>query len=90
MACIIGEINDWENTRLVTVASLVEHIKENLKHERFRVEVCKCEPRQVYTLKEYGDMRYNSDLTRFHYCPMCGARIDWKQIKDMEVDYGIH
>ena len=72
MACIIGEVQAWEETRLVTVDSLVEHIKENFKRERFLVEVCRHEPRQVYTLKE------------------CGARIDWKKIKDTEVDYGIH
>ena len=90
MACIIGEINDWENTRLVNVASLVEQIKENLKHERFRVEICRCEPRQVYTLKQYGDRRYKTNLIRFDYCPMCGEKIDWVAIRDMEVDYGIH
>lgn len=37
--------------------------------------------RTVYSLSDYLDWRYNTNLTRFVYCPFCGKKIDWKELK---------
>ena len=39
-----------------------------------------------YTLKDYCDKRKSTNLTRFEYCPYCGSKIDWKKIKNREVE----
>lgn len=39
------------------------------------------EKRSCYSMKEYTDWRYSTNLTRFVYCPFCGEKIIWKDIK---------
>ena len=35
-----------------------------------------------YSFNDLFDLRRNRlPLCRFHYCPVCGAKIDWKEIK---------
>lgn len=68
---------DYENTELLTLAELKEHIEETkVFAENGRFEI------KVYTLADYADKRKNTDLHRFEFCPHCGKRIDWKAIKD--------
>ena len=84
--CIIGLLNDYDNTKLVTVNELLEEIKD-----QYEVYDYKCslyikynlgEIKPPYTLKDYADKRKSTNLTRFEFCPYCGQKIDWKQIKN--------
>lgn len=81
--CVIGMRNDYENTDLVTLAELKEYIErenrlaESHKDSEWWRSIC-----NKYTLDDYCDRRKSTDLTRFNYCPLCGKKIDWKEIKD--------
>ena len=75
--CVIGMRYDWENTELVTLAELKEHIDFITDF----AEDNPCFVGKVYTLSDYCDKRENTDLRRFEYCPYCGKKIDWKAIK---------
>ena len=39
------------------------------------------QPDTVYSMEQYMDSRCNTNLYKFRYCPWCGEKIDWKQIK---------
>ena len=41
-------------------------------------ELVKLQPKSVYTMKQYCDWRYSTNLTRFVHCPYCGKKINWK------------
>ena len=73
--CIIGCLHNYDNTNVVTLSELEEHIQ---KEKEYRNPY---ENWQVHELTDYCDMRKNTDLTRFQYCPFCGKKIDWKEIK---------
>lgn len=77
--CVIGMIYDYDNTQLVIVAELKEHIQRENKLAQW---IPSRTARTVWTLAQYCDRRYNTDLRRFKYCPDCGKRIDWKAIKE--------
>lgn len=80
--CIIGLRNDYENTELVTVEDLQEHItkektllEQNKNNQWLKTVLSK------YTLSDYFDRRKSTDLTRFNHCPFCGKKIDWRALK---------
>ncbi len=81
--CYIGLRHDCENTDIVTLEELKQHIEsekrlaEQNEDSEFWQSIC-----SKYTLDDYCDMRKGTDLTRFRYCPMCGKKIEWKQIKN--------
>ena len=72
--CWIGVRYDYENTALVTLTDLKEHI-ETMKRLPSYFHT------KPYELTDYCDKRKTTDLTRFNYCPLCGKKIDWKAIK---------
>lgn len=37
--------------------------------------------KQEYSPKQYSDLRCSNNLNRFKYCPECGEKIDWKQVR---------
>ena len=89
--CVIGLIHHYDNTRLVTLYELKEHIKEKLDFNDYIDSIEYIERyyphnypfrEKVWTLKDYCDKRRNTDLTRFEYCPYCGKEIEWKKIKE--------
>lgn len=41
-------------------------------------ELLKLQPNTIYTMKQYCDWRYSTNLTRFSHCPYCGKKINWK------------
>lgn len=80
---IIGLLNDYENTELITLNGLKKHINQ-MYHFVLWVKGNKyndLRQREAYTLKDYCDGRKSTDLTRFEYCPICGEKIDWGKIK---------
>lgn len=78
--CIIGMYYDYENTELVTVNELLEKIEsEHRLYDYVRSLGIKRKP--PYTLEDYCDRRKSTNLTRFEFCPYCGKKIGWKEIK---------
>lgn len=82
--CYIGLRHDYEDTDIVTLEELKQHIEsekrlaEQNKDSEWWQSIC-----SKYTLDDYCDMRKSTDLTRFKYCPMCGKKTEWKQIKNI-------
>ena len=70
--CVIGMYFEYDDTQLVTVDELKALAEETL--------FC------CYSFKDYCDKRKSTNLTRFEFCPYCGKKIDWKKIKNEEVE----
>lgn len=68
--CLIGIYYNYEDTKLVTFDDLVREARES---ERLGTS--------AYTLKDYLDKRKNTNFHRFLYCPECGEKIDWNELK---------
>ncbi len=87
--CVIGCFRDDAKYDIVTLSELVEILKrdaafyENIKEDYRRLGLNIKPP---YTLKDYADKRKSTNMTRFEYCPRCGKKIDWKKIKNGEVE----
>lgn len=76
--CIIGMYNDYEDTDLCTFSELQKQVNDlNLAYKKYAVnrEVFK----KTYTIAEYCEK--NTNLKRFAYCPECGKKIDWNELK---------
>lgn len=71
--CIIGMRYDYEDTDLVTLAELKEHIESHNGMVKFW-QTHGFPATKEKKLADYCD-------TRFNYCPLCGKKIDWKAIK---------
>ena len=89
--CKIGLLHHYEYSELVTLNALKAHIinqkEHNLMVERDPVlRNAKELYVKAYELKDYGDRRKSTDLTRFDYCPYCGKNIDWCEIRKTEVN----
>ena len=84
--CCIGIINDYDNTSMVTLDGLKNHIKDRLElKQAFERDVLFKDYNhgiKGWNLADYCDKRKSTDLTRFNCCPLCGKKIDWKAIKD--------
>lgn len=81
--CVIGLLGGYEDMGLVTVSDLKEHIERQVGISKFYRKVGLKEPK-VWTLRDYADKRKSTNLTRFDYCPECGKKIDWKEIRKEE------
>jgi hypothetical protein len=70
----------------------LQQLKDRIAEKRYYNEVLvptyATEPtrllQKVWQLKDYGDFRKSTDLTRFKHCPYCSKEINWKEIKRME------
>ena len=78
--CWIGVRYDYENTDLVTLADLKEHIESHNGMVEFW-QTHGFPATKEKKLADYCDKRKSTDLTQFNYCPLCGKKIDWKAIK---------
>lgn len=52
-------------------------VAEILTFEKLK-EYAKC---NFYPFKDYFDLRKNTNITHFKYCPECGKKIDWKEFR---------
>jgi hypothetical protein len=87
--CTIGLLSrGYDGCELVTLQQLKDRIAEKRYYNEVLVPTYAAEParllQKVWQLKDYGDFRKSTDLTRFKYCPYCSGPIDWKEIKRME------
>ena len=87
--CIIGLLHNYDYSELVTIDMLKEHIADNIEFNKSLdddplLRNAKEIRAKVWTLKNYGDWRKRTNLTRFNCCPKCGKTIDWKKIRGME------
>lgn len=83
--CYIGLWYYCEGAEMKTLREILEEI---VQHNA----IFELDEQSAYILKELGAVRYSFNdlfdlrrnrlpLCRFHYCPVCGAKIDWKEIK---------
>lgn len=87
--CVIGVINQYEDTKLATVSKLKEHMEDFRRLNGYIRELCGDNMSwwdyREWAWKQYCDKRVHTDLTRFDYCPYCGKKIDWRKMKH-EID----
>lgn len=74
--CILGILNRYDGTKLVTFKELVNYQKELdlVRATRQWVGI------KFYTLKQFVDENVKTDLLRFKYCPHCGEKIPWNEL----------
>jgi hypothetical protein len=87
--CVIGLLGmGYEGCELVTLQQLKDRIAEKRYYNEVLVPAYATEPaslvQKVWQLRDYGDFRKSTDLTRFKHCPYCSKEINWKEIKRME------
>lgn len=70
---IIGLWHDFDDTRLMTLEMLKQHI-EILNYGR----ICQDELK----ISDFLDRRKGTNLEHFKYCPLCGEKIDWEGMKE--------
>ena len=63
---IIGMLNDYDHTDLVSISELYNAIQDRL-----------C----LYDIDTYCDLRFSTNLKRFSYDPYHGTHINWKEVK---------
>lgn len=84
--CIIGMLNYCTYADLVTLYKLEYHIQENIEWNEMLEEVPSLRNnshlyKKWLSMRDYADKRKSTDLTRFDYCPFCGKKINWKDIR---------
>ena len=80
--CVIGLLSNYAGGEIVTLEELMNHIQERIHfNEIVGNEAIK---EIVWTLKDYSNGRKSTDFLKFHFCPMCGKKIDWKKIRESE------
>ena len=88
--CIIGLWHEYDNTKLVTANVLLELIQDTKELYNYYCNLYTKygldKPQTPYTLKDYCDRRKSTNFERFEFCPCCGKKIDWKKIKNKEVE----
>lgn len=87
--CLIGLYYHSDDSEFVTVErlqALIEDTKEynNMLHRDSLLCGAKDLYKKEYTLKDYADKRKSTNLTRFNYCPICGNKISWNTLKELD------
>lgn len=71
---IIAFFYDYENTDIITLKELKEHIaNERRRYVKYYIT-------WYYKPSDYSDMSKDVDIERFNYCPKCGEKIDWENL----------
>ena len=80
--CVIGLLSNYAGGEIVTLEELMNHIQERIRfNEIVGNEAIK---ETVWSLKDYSDKRKSTDFLRFDFCPFCGEKIDWKNIRESD------
>ena len=79
---IIGMLNDYDNTYNITLKQLKHYIKQEQEQYEYEIKNYPDVARKPFNLSDYMDRRKSTNLTRYNFCPICGRKIDWKNIKE--------
>ena len=79
--CVIGLLHGSSSSELVTIVELEEHIFDTAAFNAMLPKRCSWMRRPEWSLADYADRRKSTNLARFHNCPECGQKIDWKSIR---------
>lgn len=85
--CIIGQFYDTDDSRLVTYPGLVylydynREVVRQLEDDPVYGTVIEKLLSNHYRLTDYFDKRKSVNMRRFKYCPDCGKKIDWRELK---------
>ena len=80
--CIIGLIYHTDYSELCTLSILRKVIDETKELNEISRKYGYGSWNKEYTMQDYGDRRKSTNLTRFDFCPYCGKKIDWKEIRE--------
>lgn len=76
--CVIGVYYDYDDTREITILELKKEVESRQLAYPNGFDIT---GNKLTTLKQYFDKRYNTNLSRFNYCPKCGNKIDWEKLR---------
>ena len=83
--CIIGQWLDYEDTTLITFEDLKEKIQEYNETYKYALNNYGQDFVNGFikkkNIKDYFDGRKNTNINKFNYCPVCGEKINWKELK---------
>ena len=84
--CIIGLLHYIDYSDLVTMYELEQHIQENIEQNEQldRIPFLRNYPylcNKWLSMRDYADKRIKTNLKRFDYCPVCGKKINWADIR---------
>ena len=84
--CIIGLLHYIDYSDLVTMYELEQHIQENIEQNEQldRIPFLRNYPylyNKWLSTRDYTDKRKKTNLKRFDYCPVCGKKINWADIR---------
>ena len=84
--CIIGLLHYIDYSDLVTMYELEQHIQENIEQNEQldRIPFLRNYPNlynKWLSMRDYADKRKKTNLKRFDYCPVCGKKINWADIR---------
>lgn len=85
--CVIGSYHESYGSELVTLYELKEKIRDRIAYNKaVRTDSLFCDVEGMYKkewdLKDYGDLRKSTNLTHFKFCPYCGKKIDWREVRN--------
>lgn len=83
--CIIGIWNEYESYDLITYNDLKEKVKEYNEHCDLFNRTWNTTEYKKRTIQDFLDKRKNTNLTHFNNCPFCGEKINWKELRKLEV-----
>lgn len=82
---IIGLLHQYSEAQLVTLKELKELVEEeNKRCDSWKMTFEETCPFKSFTLSDYFDKRKSTNLSRFDYCPICGEKISWRNMRSEE------
>ena len=82
--CYIGLWHNYEDSELCTYDGLKRRLADKEETDRYWAKdplYSQIHTPWKWTLQDYLDMRKTVNMTRFHYCPWCGKKIDWAAMR---------
>lgn len=82
--CIIGLYLHENYNHNVTLEELEQEIEQWNKTIDYHIQIC---GKNLFNLKkvsmkDYLDNRRSNNLYKYNYCPYCGEKIKWNEIKE--------
>lgn len=78
---IIGMLWLSQEAELSTANDVALHICDMIDYKKAVEKWGHVSFTKIFNPKQYADFRCSTNLTRFKYCPECGEKINWKQVR---------